>query len=109
MFDEQEHPEVPQTIPLAPQPPQVGLIPFPAETQRVAVDGPTLPVAFDSGWIFLDLNTTVVAAGSNPPEDPAAAQAWVTIVHDNKGRISVGYRAVQLDSAEAASHSGIGF
>jgi hypothetical protein len=109
MFDEQEQPEIPQTIPLAPQPPQVGLIPFPAETQRVAVDGPTLPVAFDSGWIFLDLNTSVAAAGSNPPEDPAAAQAWVTIVHDNKGRISVGYRAVQLDSAEAASHSGIGF
>jgi hypothetical protein len=108
-FDEQEHPEIPLPIPLAPQPPNPGLIPFPAETQRVGVDSAALPVGFDSGWLFLNLNTTVAPAGASPPEDPAAAQAWVTVVHDSRGRYSVGYRAVQLDSAEQASHFGVGF
>jgi hypothetical protein len=104
-FNEQEDPEIPQPIPLAPQPPNPGLLPFPAEAQRVPIDGPDFPVSFNSGWIYLNLNTTVAAAGANPPEDPAAAQAWVTTVHDSKGRYSVGYRAVRLDSAEVALHT----
>jgi len=56
----------------------------------------------------MNLNTTVAAAGSNPPEDPAAAQAWVTVVMDASGRFSVGFDAIQLDSACDASHTLIG-
>ena len=61
---------------------------------------------FDFGWLYLDLNTAVAAAGSNPPEDPLAAQAWVSIEMQAQGRFSVGFDAVQLDSACTAAHTG---
>jgi hypothetical protein len=108
IFDEQETPELQEVPPFSPPPPGDFLIPFPAEAQRTAVDGEDFPVSFDFGWIFMNLNTTVAAAGSNPPEDPAAAQAWVTVVMDASGRFSVGFDAIQLDSACNASHSLIG-
>jgi hypothetical protein len=108
IFDEQETPEVPSTIPVSPQPPGTSLIPFPEEAQRTQVDGTAFPVSFDFGWLFLDLNTAVTAAGANPPEDPIAAQAWVTAVMDADGRFSVGFDAIQLDSATNASHLLIG-
>ena len=104
IFDEEETPEVQQVPPFSPPPPGDFLIPFPAEAQRTVVDGEDFPVSFDFGWTYLNLNTTVAAAGSNPPEDPTAAQAWVTVVMDASGRFSVGFDAVQLDSACAASH-----
>ena len=62
------------------------------------------PVPFNFGWLYLNLNTTVPAAGNNPPEDPAAAQAWVTAVMNAQGRFSVGFPAVKLDSACTALH-----
>lgn len=108
IFDEQEHPSVPQTFPFSPQPPQTGIIPFPAESQRTLIGGEAFPVPYTFGWIFLNLNTTVAAAGSNPPEDPAAAQAWVEVVMDANGRFSVGFNAIQLDNATVASHARIG-
>jgi hypothetical protein len=104
IFDEQEHPQVPQTVPVSPQPPQQGVIPFPAEAQRVAVGGTALPVPYKFGWLFLNLNTTVGPAGSVPPEDPAAAQAWVSTLFQAAGRYSVGFDAIQLDTACRASH-----
>jgi hypothetical protein len=104
IFDEQEQPQVPQTFPVSPQPPQSGITPFPAEAQSTHVGGADFPVPFDFGWLYLDLNTTVAAAGSVPPEDPAAAQAWVTARMTAQGRFSVGFDAVQLDSACTASH-----
>jgi hypothetical protein len=105
IFDEAEQPQVPQSFPVSPQPPQQGLIPFPAEAQRTEVGGADLPVApYNFGWLYLNLNTTVAAAGANPPEDPAAAQAWVTIEMKAGGRFSVGYDAVKLDSACIALH-----
>jgi hypothetical protein len=104
IFDEQENPEVPTTLPVSPQPPGTSIIPFPEEAQRTAVDGASFPVSFDFGWLFLDLNTTVTAAGANPPEDPLAAQAWVTAVMDADGRFSVGFDAIQLDNATNANH-----
>jgi hypothetical protein len=104
IFDEAEHPQVPQTFPVSPQPPQASLLPFPAEAQRTAVGGAGLPVPFDFGWIYLNLNTLVTAAGNNPPEDPRAAQAWVTTEMKAMGRFSVGFDAVQLDSACQAVH-----
>src|SRR5436305_858702 len=108
IFDEQEHPSVPTSIPVSPQPPISGIIPFPAETQSTAVGGAAFPVPFKFGWIFLNLNTTVAAAGSVPPEDPAAAQAWVEAVMSALGRYSVGFDAIKLDSACTANHTRIG-
>jgi len=104
IFDEEENPDVPTTFPISPQPPGQALTPFPAEAQRTAVDTAALPVPFDFGWLYLNLNTTVAAAGNNPPEDPAAAQAWVTVVMDADGRFSVGFDAIQLDDACNALH-----
>jgi hypothetical protein len=106
IFDEQEHPQVPQTFPVSPQPPQEGLTPFPAEAQSTRVGGEDLPVPYDFGWIYLNLNTTVGVppANASPPEDPAAAQAWVTTEMDANGRFSVGFEAVRLDSACNALH-----
>jgi len=104
-FDEQENPDVPQTFPISPQPPGTQLAPFPAEAQRTKVNGASFPVPFQFGWLFLNLNTTVAAAGSNPPEDPAAAQAWVSAAMSAQGRFSVGFDAVQLDSATVANHT----
>jgi hypothetical protein len=105
IFDEQEQPQVPQSFPVSPQPPEQGLIPFPAEAQRTEVGGADLPVApYNFGWLYLNLNTTVATAGAVPPEDPAAAQAWVTIEMRAGGRFSVGYDAIKLDSACIALH-----
>ena len=104
IFDEQENPVVGESSPFSPPPENEGLLPCPAETQRTAVGGPELPVPYQFGWLYLNLNTTVVAAGQNPPEDPAAAQAWVTTVMSSLGRFSVGFDAIQLDSATNAAH-----
>jgi hypothetical protein len=104
IFDEQENPDVPQTFPISPQPPDIAISPFPAEAQRTAVDSDIFPIPFDFGWLYLNLNTAVAAAGNNPPEDPTAAQAWVTAVMDAEGRFSVGFDAVTLDDACNALH-----
>jgi hypothetical protein len=98
IFDEQEHPQVPQSFPVSPQPQNPTLVPFPAETQSTHVGSAALPVPYDFGWIYLDLNTTVTGAANNP-NDPAAAQAFVTIRMTSQGRYSVGFDALHLDSA----------
>jgi hypothetical protein len=104
IFDEAEHPVVAQTFPFSPQPPVDTLSPFPAETQITLVGGPVLPVPFTFGWLFLDFNTSVAAAGANPPVDPLAAQAYVTGFDETNGRFGVGIEAIRLDSACAANH-----
>ncbi len=104
IFDEEENPQLTTTPPVSPPPPLSGPTPFPAEAQRTQVDGTDLPVPFSFGWLYLDLNTTVAPAGAFPPEDPAAAQAWVTVEMRASGRFSVGFDAVQLDSACSALH-----
>jgi hypothetical protein len=104
IFDESEDAMVPDSSPISPQPPQFGLVAFPAEAQRTVVNGPDLPVPFDLGWLYLDLNATVTG-NPNPPEDPAAAQGWVTVVVRGQGRFSVGFDAIQLDSACHAKHA----
>ena len=105
IFDEQENPEVPQTLPVSPQPPGEALSPFGAEAQRTAVDSEDFPVSFDFGWLYLNLNHTV---NIDPREDPDAAQAWVTAVMDADGRFSVGFDAIQLDNATRAFHGAPG-
>jgi hypothetical protein len=116
IFDEQENPELPPTSPVSPQPPGTVLIPFPGAAQRVRVGGPDLPVGFTRGWMYLNLNTSVTVASGDPPEDPAAAQAWVSVVQEDadvgaygvRGHFSAGYGAVALDSAANASHFVVG-
>jgi hypothetical protein len=100
-FDEQENPESP-VFPTAP---------FPAATQRVTVGGSAFPLTTASGWLFLNLNTTVAGQASGLT-DPMAAQNWVTVLNrvqqgPNGGRYDVGYRAVRMDSARNASHNTI--
>jgi len=104
IFDEEEHVEVPGPFPFSAQPPQVALIPFPAEAQRTKINGPDFPVPFNFGWIFLDLNTTV-AGNPNPSFDPGAAQAWVIYDMDSNGHFSVGFEGLRLDSACAPNHT----
>jgi hypothetical protein len=103
VFDEQEQPFVPDIPPVFPPPPPPPPV-FPAAAQRTDVGGPDLPVPFTFGWLYLNLNQVNAVAGPNPPEDPLAAQAWVTTVHDSQGRFSVGHAATQLDSAANANH-----
>jgi hypothetical protein len=78
--------------------------PFPASTQRVRVDGPTLPVTATFGWIYLNLNHNALSGGV-PPEDPAAAQSWAGNVMDAQGRFSVGQSAVAVENAKAVVHT----
>jgi hypothetical protein len=104
IFDEQEHVQAPASFPISPQPPG-GFDPFPAEAQRVVVGSGALPVPFTSGWLDLDLNTTVTPAGAVPPADPAAAQAWVAVKLLTGGTFSAGFDATQLDNAAHAIHS----
>ena len=94
----------PSPSPFSPPPETEGPLPCPARRSAPPVGGPDLPVPFNFGWLYLNLNTTVAAAGPNPPEDPAAAQAWVTTVMNAQGRFCVGFDAIQLDSATNANH-----
>ncbi|HYH44631.1 MAG TPA: hypothetical protein VEG34_03035, partial [Thermoanaerobaculia bacterium] len=96
IFDEQENPEQGELIK-----------PFPAEANRSKVDGADFPVTPGFGWLYLNLNTTVTAAGANPPEDPAATQAWVSVVRTAEGRFASGYDALRIDNACQAVHGGI--
>jgi hypothetical protein len=104
IFDEQEHPLIQTTFPFAPQPPSAVPIPFPAGAQRVTVGSSALPVPFGSGWLFIDLNTTVTGS-PNPTEDPAAAQGWVDVHMKGAGRFSVGWPGIMLDTAKATLHT----
>ncbi|HVT16968.1 MAG TPA: hypothetical protein VHQ90_12425 [Thermoanaerobaculia bacterium] len=97
IFDEQEHPFgglVSQTIPAF----------FPAATQRAQVGTASLPIPLNFGWLYFDLNGAVDAAGSNPPADPRAAQAWVIAVQTSNGHFAVALDAARLDSACDANH-----
>ncbi len=80
--------------------------PFPAVTQRVQVGSAALPATYASGWYWLDLNTSVASAGSNPPFDHTVAQAWVlTSSSFGTNQIS-GMNGVRLDSACRPRHLG---
>ena len=63
IFDEQEQPNRFRSVPglAAAADPNV-IVPFPAETQSVHVGGAALPVPYDFGWLYLNLNTTIPAA-----------------------------------------------
>src|SRR6185295_2606466 len=103
IFDEMENPNRPPGCQISPCT-STSQIPFPLETQRTEVGGADLPSPFDFGWLYLNLNTTVATAGNNPPEDPAAAQAYVIAEYEANGHFAAGVDAVKLDSACTANH-----
>ncbi len=110
-FDEEENlvEEVPPVVSPIPVPDES--LPFFSEAIKVTLSDPdeffSLPLDF--GWIYLNLNNQVTAAGANPPEDPFAAQAWVSVLMSAEGRFSVGFDAVHFDSACDVSHTFLGF
>lgn len=91
VFDEQEHPELPFSCPFE-CPPQPILAPFPGAANRTRVGGSALPVPFNFGWLFLDLNPIEIGSGSS------FAQSWMGTIHSARGRFSVGLGATALDS-----------
>jgi hypothetical protein len=107
MFDDQEHPNVPNTGPVSPVPLGTAITPFAAVAQRTKVNGPFLPVPFQLGWMYLDLNTSVTPAGAVPPADPLADQAWVLVITSANGKFATGFDAAHFDSACHAAHTAI--
>ncbi len=101
VFDEQENPEIPQGPPIPPFF-DTSIAPFPAAAQITKIGGPDFPVSSSSGWVYLNLNTATL--DFSPVEDPAAAQAAVSMVLESKGKYSAGYRAITLDSATDVLH-----
>jgi hypothetical protein len=101
-FDEQENPEELCILGDIVSPPTGGVQTcFPLETQRVAVGGGNIvgtdpTPTFDFGWIYLNLNFVL---GSETDPFPGVAQNWVTTVMSAEGRYSVGFDAIQLQSA----------
>jgi hypothetical protein len=102
VFDEQERVEAPVRPPVSPQPPATSVVLFPSAAQRVRVGSAAFPTAFTVGWLYLNLQTTITGV-ANPPENPVAAQGWVSVHYKGAGRYSVGWPAVMLDSAKQAS------
>ena len=92
IFDEQENPDVPQTFPGIPIP-QVKFVPFPGAANRVLTDSASLPLPFNFGWLFLNLNDSSFGGSDDP-----IRQAWVGAVSNAEGRFSVGMQATPFDS-----------
>jgi len=96
IFDEHENPVVPEGCQISPCPPGDEIVPFPWEANRTAVGGDALPVPYNFGWLYLNLNT--FTGGVVDLDFPGIMQNWVTAVMDADGRYSVGFDAIQLDN-----------
>lgn len=100
-FDDEEQVEVPQLPPIPPLPAEP-VVPFPGAAQKVPIGTESFPVSFPRGWLYMNLNTAVAGAVV-PGNDPAAAQAFVTMLHANK-KHAVAVRGVALEDANNTSH-----
>ncbi|MEO6191976.1 MAG: hypothetical protein ABIS20_03120 [Thermoanaerobaculia bacterium] len=94
-FDEEEHAVVPSTIPVILPPPSYDLV-FPAEANRVHIDGPAFPVPFNFGWLYFDLNAPNPAS---PGFRDAVRQSWMETIMKAQGQYSAGFSATPFDSA----------
>jgi hypothetical protein len=101
VFDEEENAEVP-LLPAIPPLPAETILPFQGATQKVRLGTEEFPISFPRGWVYLNLNSVVVGQSAGL-SDPAAAQAFVTMVHGTK-RHPIAVRATALDDANDASH-----
>ena len=81
--------------------------PFGLATQRVALGTAQFPLAPKPGWAYLGLSYTNNAVTSaNAPADPAADQAFVSILqYPESNATSTGTGAISLDSGQAANHT----
>jgi len=110
VFDEEEHPLVPNIFPIPEPLPPIVIYPFPAAAQRTALNGLSFPVPYDFGWLYIDLNVLnsfpppVQTPG--PASDLFAAQGWIVVVQSAAGRFATGVEAYRLDSACVPSHFG---
>ncbi len=95
VFDEHEQASVPLAFPV-PNPPPGDQLRFaaPFEANRIRVGGVALPVPFNFGWMFLDLN-----APNQDYSDRIIRQSWAGTVMKAQGQYSVGFNATPLDSA----------
>jgi hypothetical protein len=102
IFDEFEQPIVPDLCDVSPCPEEAGLNPFPIETQRVHVGGPALPVPYDFGWIYFDLNFPLDDAPTDdydPNGFGEISQSWMLTSHVAKGRFQTGHASLMLRTA----------
>jgi hypothetical protein len=102
IFDEFEQPIVPDLCDVSPCPDGGGLNPFPLETQRVHVGGSALPMPYDFGWLYFDLNFPFNDAPTDdydPNGYGDVSQSWMLTSHSASGRFQVGYPAMMLGLA----------
>ncbi len=92
VFDEEENADEPFICPFT-CPPGLEIMAFPFQTNRVQIGGPEMPVPWNFGAWYLDLNTAV--PGSAVPFEPLS-QAFVSVVMSAEGRFSVGFDAHPL-------------
>jgi hypothetical protein len=104
VFDEFENPLTVVTGGPSGEPTPGAQCTFCDEAQRVQVGGDGIQTNADFGWLYLNLNHATTRDAALGPGYVNIAQAWVTAVMDAEGRFSVGFDAIQLDSACAASH-----
>ncbi len=95
IFNEEEQAYVPAGPVILP-PPSDDLV-FPAEANRVHVDGPALPVPFNFGWLYFDLNAPI--PGTSPGYRGDIRQSWMATTLKAQGQYSAGFSATPFDSA----------
>ena len=94
IFDEDENPNVLEVVCIwSFCPPGVDLSIFQFAATRVRVDSSDLPVPFDFGWMYFNLNDSTGGV-----LDPYS-QGWLGYLHDATGLFSVGMGGTPLDSA----------
>jgi hypothetical protein len=98
IFDEEENPV---TIVGSPFSPSQSFNVCPWETQRVIV-GQGLPVPFNFGWVYLNLNTNITG------DFFGFHQAWVGSLMQASGLFSVGLQGVAFDHASNPTDNCIG-
>lgn len=97
IFDEEENPSLVPETNISPGIPGEQILVCPRESQFTEVGSSDLPVEFDFGWLFLNLNQTQTQALGNAPQP--VSQAYVGALMSASGRFSVGFDAIQLASA----------
>jgi hypothetical protein len=94
-FDEEE-----QAVLLGAEPsfpaPRIDDLVFPAEANRVHIDGPALPVPFNFGWLYFDLNAPTATVPGHRDE---IRQSWMETIMKAQGQYSAGFSATPFDSA----------